>query len=80
MKFEEVLPLMREGKMARMKSENDGSWWICGRQGFPATNCSEESYIPTIIRLEVDGRHSSDRFSWGISRCAIMADDWEIIE
>lgn len=78
MKFEEVLPLMRESKKARTKSDMDyGFYWICGKKG------NEElgfPMIPTIVKIQNDGTHLHEKCSLGISTCAIMDESWEIFE
>lgn len=80
MKFEEVLPFLREGKKARHGRMRDGEYWICGYQSL---NGSAE--WPTIIKVfdnPFDNERTPDlsSFSWGIERWAIMEDSWEIVE
>lgn len=77
MLFEEVLPMMREGKKARVKSHCDGSHWICGTLSFAGEN---DNNIKTIHRIEREGNNLPDKYSWGIPRWLIMAEDWEVLE
>ena len=35
MKFEEILTFMRQGKKARLASDKEGEYWICGKTGNP---------------------------------------------
>ncbi len=77
MKFEEVLPLMREGKKAQMSHVKDGSYWISCKEG------NEYLGMPMILSiglLNKDGEWICDSQSWAISRVCIMSEDWEIIE
>lgn len=80
MLFEEVLPLLREGKKARHGRMKEGEYWICGYATMPGLdkwltlfrgfdNCNERS---------VDTNSSS--WSSGFERWAICCDSWEIIE
>ena len=71
MKFEEILPLMREGKKARLESDTDGEYWICGYRGFDL-----ESRVPSIERIDKNGCAPATSFDWGIARWMILRDDW----
>ncbi len=77
MKFEEILPFMREGKKVRHARMKDGEYWICCNASFMGT----EQTWPTITKafnnpFELDeGRHV-----WGIQRWAIMDETWEVVE
>lgn len=79
MKFEEILPLLREGKKARHARMKDGEYWICGYASF-----LQENKWPTLIKV-FDNPFENERnadvstWSWGIERWAIMCDTWEII-
>lgn len=77
MRFEEILPLMREGKAARMESNTDGYHWIACKQGAPHLSLPN---ILSIVELNKDGKIIADTHSWGIPRWAIMADDWVICD
>ena len=77
MKFEEVMPLMREGKKARMASNTDGEYWICGKIGNPDFGLPMQL---TIIRMDKDNCALCSTRDWAIERWAIMAEDWEIVE
>lgn len=79
MRFEEVLPLIKKGKKAQMKSDKDeGTYWIAARQGF--FNDKTENLFRTIVKMGKDGTYTPDKWSWGIPGWAVMAEDWEIIE
>jgi hypothetical protein len=77
MKFEEILPLMREGKKAKYALMHEGEFWICGFEGVDKD--------PTLIKmfdspLQCDCEDFSLPRYWGIERWAIMCDTWEIID
>lgn len=76
MKFEEVLPLMREGKKAYIPSHYmEQEYLICGKQG------NTELGIPiinTIIKVNSKNEFINDSYSWGIPCWAIMSDQWTI--
>lgn len=76
MLFEEVLPLMRQGKKAKHARMRDNEYWICG-------NASIEGIDkwPTLIKI-FENPFEAERYSysWGIERWAIMADDWYIVD
>ena len=76
MKFEEVLPLMRDGAKAEIVGVSDGSYWVCCYQSIAHEPGGEKDCL-SIAKLESDGTHILDRFTWGIPRCAIMA-EWKI--
>ena len=80
MKFEQVLPLMREGKKATHGRMKDKEYWICGFAGLPGS----EKW-PTLIKIfdnPFENERSADAssWSWGIERWAIMCDTWEVVE
>lgn len=77
MKFEEILPLMREGKKARLASDIEGEYWICGYQGL-MSDMSDK--MPVIIRINKNGCAPSTTYDWGIARWMIMAEDWVVYE
>ena len=74
MRFEEVLPLMRAGAKARMQSNTDGEYWICGSQGI-----LDSPKHPIIIRMDKNDCAPLTTWDWGIARWMIMAEDWEIV-
>ena len=80
MKFEEILPLMREGKKARHKRMKDGEYWIIGY-----AELSGLDKWMTLIKM-FDNPFEKEKYSdggcyaWGIERWSIMCDDWEIVE
>lgn len=79
MKFEEVIPFMRQGRKVRMRSDiEEGVYWICGYQSLFLD--TEEARQPIIIKLQKDDTCIPDRWSWGIPVWAVMAEDWEVIE
>lgn len=83
MKFEDVLPLMREGKKARNGRMKDGEYWICGKSSFKFD--PSLSGWPTLIKIfenpfESERTCDANSYSWGIERWAIMCDTWEIVE
>lgn len=80
MKFEEVLPLMREGKKARHSRMKANQYWICATMSVLGSG-----NIPTITKIfdnpfENEKTRDSDSYSWGIERWAMMEDTWEIVE
>ncbi len=77
MKFEEILPLMREGKKARLASNEEGEYWICGYQGLKEDGSDK---FRTILRMDKDGCAPLTTWDWGIARWMIMSDDWEVVE
>ena len=80
MKFEEILPLLREGKKARHSRMKDKEYWICGHANFDGM-----AKWPTLIKV-FDNPFENERtpdvsnWAWGIERWAIMCDTWEIVE
>lgn len=77
MKFEEILPLMREGKKARLSSNQEGEYWICGSIGNPEIGIP---IILTIVRMDNNDCAPRTTYDWGIARWMVMADDWEVHE
>lgn len=80
MKFEEVLPLMREGKKARHAQMKENEYWVCAFISLPG---SEK--IPTITKVFDNPFHhektrDADQYSWGIERWAMMESTWEIVD
>ncbi len=77
MKFEEVLPLMREGKKAKIKSLDKYRHWVVSE----ASLMNREPFWITLSSInDEDGTTRHDRSSWGIPRWAIMSDKWEIVD
>lgn len=80
MKFEEALPLMREGKKARHGRMKEGEYWICGSSSMQGID-----KWPTLIKV-FDNPFENERaadvssWSWGIERWAILCDTWEIVD
>lgn len=82
MKFEEVLPFMREGKRAKIIDPgiSGGGWdypWIVCTQSLPYE--IDERWL-ALTRLNSKGQYIADAYSWGIPTWAVMSDKWEIIE
>lgn len=76
MKFEEILPLMRQGKKARLANDIDEDYWICGYQNFiDGTN-----KMPIIIRMDKNDCAPLTQRDWGIARWMIMDESWEIVD
>ncbi len=80
MKFEEILPFMREGKKVRHSRMKEGEYWICGYASFEGMD-----KWPTLIKMfenpfENERAPDVSSWSWGIERWAIMCDTWEIVE
>lgn len=85
MKFEEVLPLLREGKKAYYPTDKEGgSYFIAGYIGMP--DCYDDDgklvtseKILTIHEVTKDGLGVVNKNSWGLSRWMLMCDQWEIV-
>ena len=76
MRFEEILPLMREGQKAKHGRMKDNEYWICGY-----SSLGDSEKWPTLIKMyENPFEADRDGYSWGIERWAIMADDWFVVE
>ncbi len=86
MKFEELLPILRSGGKVRLKSyDEDGEYWIAGYIGFPDFYDDDGKFVTsektlTIHRMTKNDEVIRDKNGWGISRWAVMAEDWEILE
>jgi hypothetical protein len=82
MKFEEILPLMREGKKAKHSRMKDGEFWMCCTLGFGK---DDPMKFPTLAKMFTNPFHDEVKaeggsYNWGIERWAIMCDDWEIVD
>lgn len=81
MKFEEVLPLMREGKKARHGRMKEGEYWICCNAAF----LGDAETWPTLTKV-FDNHFENERcadvssWAWGIERWAVMDETWEIVD
>jgi hypothetical protein len=80
MKFEEILPLLREGKKARHGRMKAKEYWICGTASMPGMD-----KWPTLIKVfdnpfENERLCDKDSWAWGIERWAILCDSWEIVD
>lgn len=78
MKFEEVLPLMREGKKARNGRMKGGEYWTCGYAKLNGTG-ETEKWLTLVKIYNNPFVKDNDIYSWGIERWALMCDDWEIV-
>ncbi len=77
MKFEEILPLMREGKRAQTSDDKkEGSYWTYGY--------SEEDKSFSLLKFYQDEDFSvcnGDRYFYGVHLPLHIADEsWEIME
>lgn len=81
MKFEEILPLMREGKKARHAKMKYGEYWICCNAAFLNTTQTWPT-LTKVFKNTFDKEVYADcaSSSWGIERWAIMDDTWEIVD
>jgi hypothetical protein len=80
MKFEEVLPLMRQGKKAQLKKLDEDRFWIICKQGFNENIYPDGTEWLSLACLDKNGNGRMNNRSWAIERWAIMSNDWEIIE
>ncbi len=76
MKFEEILPLMREGKKAKHARMKDGEYWILCYESFQGS----EKWLTLTKMFENPFENDRNSYSWGIERWAILEDSWEIVE
>jgi hypothetical protein len=77
MKFEEILPLLREGKKAKTQDDRvSGSFWMLGY--------SEKDKVYSLLKFYHDedfGICPGDRYSYGPRLPLYIADEsWEIME
>ena len=90
MKFEEVLPLMREGERAIINNSNakdswfGGKWLIC-KTSLPDYFDDDGLKIVcekwhSLACLDKEEKMAGGKDSWGIPTWAIMSDDWDIVE
>lgn len=76
MKFEEVLPDLREGKHVT-NGFMKGNYYQAGYM----TITFDESYKElTIFKCNFVGKVITDIHSWGMPLHEILRDDWEIVE
>lgn len=88
MKFEEVLPLIREGKKAKTSRQKEGEYYIATWIGFKKFNnlgkvvgIEDEGKWIAITKMFNDYIHSDLKNAPPFMYMAdIMADDWEIVE
>ncbi len=76
MRFEEVLPLMREGKKAKHSRMKAGESWTCCHASFDGS----EKWLTLTKIFENPFEADRNSYSWGIERWAIMCDTWEIVD
>lgn len=72
MKFEEVLPLMREGLKFKC-GDQSGYYIVCKKMLFDMDLGIGITHISTEIS-------SSDIFQWGVDGNSLLSDQWEIYE
>lgn len=90
MKFEEILPFLREGKRAILNNSNAkdawfGGVWLACKAKLPdyfddngvQVFCDEWL---SLACLDKDDRMAGGKDAWGIPTWAVMSDDWEIID
>ena len=93
MKFEEILPLMREGKRAYINDPNIKEFWYCGKwlickTGFidyidengKLVEYPENKKWLSLACLDEDEKEIVTKDSWGIPTWAILCDKWEICD
>ncbi|QHJ76041.1 MAG: hypothetical protein [Bacteriophage sp.] len=91
MKFEEILPLLRDGAKARVEDGSEkkawfyGTWVAC-RAGFP-TIVDQEMVAPksedmwtTLVCLNNEEKPIVEPDAWGMPLWMVMSDKWELIE
>lgn len=71
MRFEEILPFMREGKKAKIK--NCGHYW-------KITKNSNFSAAPNITKFNLDGTIDQDDDPSSMSTYLIMSENWVLID
>lgn len=77
MRFEEVLPNMREGKKAKLPNySEDRCWIVCEARMDLLT---PDSWL-SLACIDSEGKAREDSRTWGIPRWAIMSEDWEIVD
>lgn len=81
MKFEDILPFMREGKKVRHGRMKEGEYWICCNTSFIGT----EQTWPDLTKIfdnpfENERMSDANHWAWGIERWAIMDETWEVVE
>jgi hypothetical protein len=75
MKFEDILPLLREGKKAYLPLyDNNGEYWQAGYIGITGS----DHKTLTINHLNKEGKAFTGMNDWGVPRWMIMSDAWEI--
>ena len=74
MKFEEVLPQIREGRIAKFQ-DADGYSLV---QYHHLPNLKDNKVL-TISKFRNDGTLKEDNYAWALYGVEIMANTWEII-
>lgn len=83
MKFEEVLPKIRNGERARVKNNENIEYWAFGIWSACKTglfNSQDEDRFLSLVCVNEDGTSAGESDGWGIPVSMIMRDDWEIVE
>lgn len=81
MKFEEALPLLREGKkLTNLNFDEKGDYWIAGYieiMSFDKEEPNPKTF--TLYRCNESGTPYIDSRAWGIPRWLVMDDSWEVL-
>lgn len=80
MKFEEVLPFLREGMKAKHARMKNGEYWMCGYASLAGSDKWLTLHKIYKNPFENEMNVDSSSYSWGIERWAILEDTWEIVE
>lgn len=77
MKFEEILPHLRDGKMARYPNYfyNENGYWIAGY-----VSIIDSKKTLTLIRVNEQKKALKGIYDWGIANWALLSDNWEVID
>ena len=81
MKFEEILPLMRDGKKARRPCFGTEEYYMCTINFFPAVSGEPSPKWLSITKCRDEYIHEDMKKSPPFIYIEdILADDWEIVE
>lgn len=86
MKFEEILPHLRNGKTARYPRYDIGgvdAYWSAGFVSLPSWHDEngkeiESEKVLTLHKVNKEGKPLRGKNDWGITNWAMMCDKWEI--
>lgn len=80
MKFEEILPSLREGRRAKMINTDNSDYWAFGNWSLCLTS---SKYLPhkflSMICTDSEGNTTGGIQGWGIPTWAIMR-EWELVK